>query len=53
MSGGLKMKIAIFDKKYWDMFSDYLLENIDCEIFTVQKKSHIYYSGNLMDFQIQ
>jgi protoporphyrinogen oxidase len=32
---------------------NYLLENIDCEIFTVQKKSHIYYSGNLIDFPFQ
>ena len=32
MNGELKMKIAIFDKKYWDMFADYLLKNIDLDI---------------------
>jgi protoporphyrinogen oxidase len=32
---------------------NYILENIDCEIFTVEKKSHIYYKGNYIDFPFQ
>jgi hypothetical protein len=32
MSGVPKMKTAIFDKKYWNMFADYLLENTDLDI---------------------
>jgi len=32
---------------------NYILENIDCEIFTVQKKSHVHYGGKLIDFPFQ
>ena len=32
---------------------DYLLENIECKIFTVQKKSHVYYKEKLIDFPFQ
>ena len=32
---------------------DYVLENIECDIKTVKKKSHIYYKGRYIDFPFQ
>lgn len=32
---------------------NYLLENMDCKIFTVQKKSHIFYNNKFIDFPFQ
>lgn len=32
---------------------DYVLENLDCRIFTVEKKSHIYYKDRVIDFPFQ
>ena len=32
---------------------DYVLENIECDVVTVNKKSHIYYKGRYIDFPFQ
>jgi len=32
---------------------DYVLENIDCDVVTVNKKSHIYYKDRYIDFPFQ
>ena len=32
---------------------DYILENMECEVITVSKKSHIYYKDKLIDFPFQ
>ena len=32
---------------------DYILENIECNVVTVNKKSHIYYKGRYIDFPFQ
>lgn len=32
---------------------DYILENIECDVVTVNKKSHIYYKGRYIDFPFQ
>ena len=32
---------------------DYVLENIECEVVTVNKKSHIYYKDRYIDFPFQ
>lgn len=32
---------------------DYVLENIECEVVTVNKKSHIYYNDRYIDFPFQ
>lgn len=63
-SPGGYCKTTIQDGFVWDYsghffhFSDpeiksYLLENMDCKISTVQKKSHIHYKGKLIDFPFQ
>jgi len=63
-SPGGYCKTTIQDGFVWDYsghffhFSDpdiknYLLENMDCKISTVRKKTHIYYKGKLIDFPFQ
>ena len=32
---------------------DYVLENIECDVVTVNKKSHIYYKNQYIDFPFQ
>ena len=32
---------------------DYILENMECEVITVSKKSHIYYKDKLIDFHFK